>query len=145
MPRRAQSCLFLIDREVEDCARRVFVELTRGRPRSEPWYCWYLCERHGGPPLIAPSVSPRQVAYWDGEDIVVAARAPMNEIVRALPEELAHRLSGSDTARFEPLNHLLQHAPAMGRAEFQERVGQRVAELYAETTAPTFPAVPRAN
>ena len=117
--------------EVEECARRMFLELTRGTPRKEPWYLWYLCERHGGPPLIDPGIPVRQVAYWDGDDIVVAARAPVPAIIDALPEELAHRLSGADAPRFEPLNYLLRRAPALSRSDFQERVGQRVAQLFA--------------
>lgn len=121
-----------LDGEIEECARRMFLELTGGAPRPELWYRWYLCERHGGPPLIDPCMQPRQVAYWDGEDIVIAARAPLREIFDALPEELAHRLSGSEAARFEPLNYDLLHAPKADRADFQERVGQRVAELFAE-------------
>jgi len=116
---------------VEECAKRVFFELTRGAPRTEPWYPWYLCERHGGAPLVDPAVPPRQVAFWDGDDIVVAADAPVPAIIDALPEELAHRLSGVDALRFEPLNYLLQRAPALNRSDFQERVGQRVAQLFA--------------
>ena len=121
-----------VDGEVEDCARLMFFELTGGAPRPEFWYRWYLCERHGGPPLIDPYLQARQIAYWDGEDIVIAAKAPLREIFDALPEELAHRLSGADATRFEPLNYCLRHASIVGRAEFQERVGQRVAELFAE-------------
>jgi hypothetical protein len=120
-----------INGEVEECARHVFLELTRGTPRPEPWYRWYLCERHGGAPLIDPCIPPQQVAYWDGDDIMIAAGAPLPAIIDALPEELAHRLSGTDAARFEPLNYLLRQAPALARSEFQERVGQRVAQLFA--------------
>ncbi len=119
--------------EVEDCARRMFVELTGGAPRREFWYSWYLCERHGGTPLVDPSLPAGQVAYWDGVDIVVAGEAPIPEIVRALPEELAHRLSGAAASRFEPMNYFLLDASQLDRTEFQERVGQRVAELFGET------------
>ena len=108
----------------------MFLELTQGEPRAEAWYRWYLCERHGGPPLLDPIMTPRQVAYWDGADIVIATQAPLEEILKALPEELAHRLSGADAPRFEPMNYTLRHASRVGRAEFQERVGQRVAELF---------------
>jgi hypothetical protein len=116
--------------EVEECARRVFFELTKGSPRAEPWYSWYLCERHGGAPLVAP-IPKRQVAYWDGDDIVVAAGAPVPDIIDALPEELAHRLSGVDATRFESLNYLLRRAPTLNRTDFLERVGQRVAQMFA--------------
>jgi len=133
MSRSAGIRLQQIDFEIEECARRMFLELTGGAPRPEFWYRWYLCERHGGAPLIDPSMPARQVAYWDGDDIVIAARAPLHEIFDALPEELAHRLCGAEATRFEPLNHDLRHAPNVGRAEFQERVGQRVAQLFAET------------
>lgn len=119
-----------IDREIDECARQMYIELTAGAPRSEPWYRWFLCERHGGPPLVDPMVTARQVAYWDGDDIVIAARAPIEEVIAALPEELAHRLSGVDAARFEPMNYTLRHAAAVSRAEFQERVGQRVAQFF---------------
>jgi len=119
-----------VDLDVEDCARQMYLELTQGAPRAEAWYRWYLCERHGGPPLIDASLSSRQVAYWDGEDIVIAATAPIQEILDALPEELAHRLSGADAPRFEPLNYTLRHARTVPRAEFQEKVGQRVAQLF---------------
>lgn len=125
-----------VEREVEACAWRMFLELTRGTPRAEAWYRWYLCERHGGPPLVDPFIPARQVAYWDGEDIVIAAKAPLHAIVEALPEELAHRLSGAEAARFEPMNYELRHASQVGRAEFQERVGQRVAELFAVSRDP---------
>lgn len=121
-----------IDIEVEDCARRMFVELTGGAPRAERWYRWLLCERHGGPPLVDPWLPAKQVAYWDGDDIVIAAKAATHDIVRALPEELAHRLSSAASPRFEPMNYFLRHASALGRVEFQERVGQRVAELFDE-------------
>ena len=134
MIRRAESGIQQVEREVEDCARQMFLELTGGAPRAELWYRWYLCERHGGAPLIDPYIPARQVAYWDGEDIVIAARAPLHEILNALPEELAHRLSGTDALRFELLNHYLRHARAVGRVEFQERVGQRVAQLFTEHT-----------
>lgn len=127
-----------VEREVETCALRMFNELTRGAPRPELWYRWYLCERHGGKPLIDPFMPIKQVAYWDGEDIVIAGRAPISEICDALPEELAHRLSGADAPRFEPMNYDLRHAPALGRQEFQERVGQRVAQLFNENVAARF-------
>lgn len=119
-----------VEREIEECARQMFLEITQGAPRAEAWYRWYLCERHGGAPLIDPFMQARQVAYWDGKDIVIAARAPIEEIVAALPEELAHRLSSIEAPRFEPLNYILKHAPQVGRADFQERVGQRVAQLF---------------
>ena len=121
-----------VEREVETCALRMFYELTRGAPRLEIWYRWYLCERHGGKPVIDPLMPARQVAYWDGEDIVIAGGASIHEICDALPEELAHRLSGADAPRFEPMNYSLRHAPIVGRTEFQERVGQRVAQLFNE-------------
>ena len=133
MSKRDGKSMEHVDREIEDCARRMFLELTGGTPRREFWYRWYLCERHGGPPLIDPFMPPRQVAYWDGDDIVIAAQAPLQEIYNAIPEELAHRLSGADAARFEPMNYDLRHAPSLDRVEFQERVGQRVAELFNET------------
>ncbi len=72
-----------------------------------------------------------QVAYWDGEDILVDGRAPIAEIAAALPEELAHRLCSRETPRFEPMNGCLRYAYAVERAVFQEMVGQRVAALFA--------------
>jgi hypothetical protein len=140
MPKRAGSWTQQVDREVDNCARCMFLELTGGTPRSEYWYRWYLCERHGGPPLVDPFMAARQVAYWDGEDIVIAATAPLAEILNALPEELAHRLSGAEASRFEPLNYWLRHVANVGRAEFQERVGQRVAELFTENSSYCFPS-----
>ena len=119
--------------EVEECAHGVFLELTRGAPRTEPWYGWYLCERHGGVPLLDPDMPTRQVAYWDGSDIVVASRAARQEIGAALPEELAHRLTSSSALRFELMNYRLRYARFLDRADFHERVGQRVAELFAES------------
>ncbi|HLJ57975.1 MAG TPA: hypothetical protein VKT77_23250 [Chthonomonadaceae bacterium] len=121
-----------VEVEIDECARLMFVELTAGAPRSEAWYRWYLCERHGGPPLLDPFAPPRQVAYWDGDDIVIASRAPVEAVANALPEELAHRLSGVDALRFESMNYRLRHATRLSRAEFQERVGQRVAQLFDE-------------
>jgi hypothetical protein len=131
MCKRSTAAIGEVNGEVEECARRIFFELTRGAPRTEPWYPWYLCERHGGPPLLAPGVPARQVAYWDGDDIVIAVGAPTPAIIDALPEELAHRLTGVDAARFEPLNYLLKRAPALNRSDFQEKVGQRLAQLFA--------------
>lgn len=119
-----------VEREAEYCAEVMFQEMTGGCPRREAWYVWYLCERYGGPPLMDPTMETAQVACWDGEDIIVAARAPLAEIVAALPEELAHRLSSRETARFECLNEGLCHAHTMSRADFQEMVGQRVAARF---------------
>src|SRR4051812_14865621 len=101
----AKETLRGVEREIEECARLMFLEITRGAPRPEAWYRWYLCERHGGAPLIDPYLPARQVAYWDGADIVIAAKAPLEEVIQALPEELAHRLGGVEAPRFEPLNH----------------------------------------
>jgi hypothetical protein len=146
MARRFDPWRGSVDREIEDCARRMFIELTRGAPRRDLWYGWYLCERHGGPPLIDPWIPAKQVAYWDGEDIVIAAKAPIREIVDALPEELAHRLASAGAARFETMNYLLRYSRALDRTEFQERVGQRVAQLFAEGRAraltPRLPCTP---
>src|SRR5438067_2053014 len=77
----ASTALRGVEREVEECARQMFIELTGGAPRPEPWYRWYLCERHGGSPLLDPYMPVRQVAYWDGCDIVIATRAPLPEIL----------------------------------------------------------------
>jgi hypothetical protein len=131
MKRERCSLKRRIEVEVAACAWHIFQEITGGRPRPEAWYRWYLCERHGGPPLIDWQMPPRQIAYWDGEDIVVDGRASIAELAAALPEELAHRLASAETARFEPLNFGLRGALQVGRAEFQERVGQRVAMLFA--------------
>ena len=120
-----------VEREADWCAWIMFQELTGGKPRPELWYCWYLCERHGGAPLVDRRMSKGQIAYWDGDDIVLDSSAPLHEIIAALPEELAHRLSSRETPRFEPLNYFLRHAPVVDRSTFQEMVGQRVAELFA--------------
>jgi hypothetical protein len=120
-----------VEREADHCADMMFHELTAGSPRPEAWYVWYLCERHGGPPLLAPEMPVAQVACWDGEDILIAARAPIAEIIAALPEELAHRLSSRETPRFEPMNYTLLYAHIVPRADFQEMVGQRVAARFA--------------
>ena len=117
-------------REAESCAQTLFHEITGGRLRPEAWYVWYLCERHGGRPLIDFAMIPGQIAYWDGEDIVLDGYAPLAEIIAALPEELAHRLSSRETPRFEPLNHSLHYAHTVTREAFQEMVGQRVSELF---------------
>ncbi len=123
----------LVEQEAEFCARLMFVELTGGRlARAEPWYVWFLCERHGGAPLVDAAMRFRQVAYWDGEDIVIDGRADPGDVIAALPEELAHRLSSRESARFEPLNFALQHAHTVERAAFQEMVGQRVAALFVQ-------------
>jgi hypothetical protein len=119
-----------VEREAAHCAGTIFREITGGRPRPEDWYRWFLCERHGGPPLIDVQMPPGQIAYWDGEDIVIDGRASIAEIAAALPEELAHRLSSPETPRFETLNDALRHAPSVGRAAFQEMVGQQVAALF---------------
>ena len=132
MSRHPRSFKARVQREIELCAHSVFLELTRGRIRNDLWYGWFLCERHGGQPLIDPMMHPKQVAYWDGEDIVVAGKASIREIALALPEELAHRLSGADSCRFEPMNFSLRYSLNVARNEFQERVGQRVAELFAQ-------------
>ena len=121
----------LAEREAERCAWTVFLELTGGRPRPENWYVWHLCERHGGLPLLDAVMPPGQVAYWDGEDIVIDSCAELSEIVAALPEELAHRLCSPETPRFEPLNYDLRYAVVLTREAFQELVGQRVAVLFA--------------
>lgn len=120
-----------VEWEADYCAEVMFQEITGGQPRAEAWYGWFLCERHGGPPLIDPYMPPAQIACWDGEDILIASGAPLAEIVAALPEELAHRLSSRETARFEFLNYTLQHALTVSRAVFQEMVGQRVAARFA--------------
>lgn len=130
MRRALVSQQHLVELEAAFCARAVFEEITHGHVRPELWYRWFLCERHGGAPLLDPRMPAGQIAYWDGEDIVVDAHAALAEIAAALPEELAHRLCSAETARFEPLNWKLRHAPAMERAEFQEMVGQRVAALF---------------
>jgi hypothetical protein len=119
-----------VEQEAERCARALFYELTGGHPRQELWYRWYLCERHGGPPLLDPKMHPRQIAYWDGEDIVIAPKAPLEEIAAALPEELAHRLTSPETPRCEPMNHTLRYAHTVSREMFHEMVGQRVAALF---------------
>lgn len=120
----------ILEAEVERCARAMYHELTQGRPHGEGWYVLYLCERHGGFPLLDPQMPKGQIAYWDGEDIVVDPTVDANEIISALPEELAHRLSSAETSRFEALNDSLKHLPTVSRYDFQERVGQRVAQLF---------------
>lgn len=122
----------LAEREAAHCARVVFREIMGRLPRSEAWYAWYLCERHGGPPLVDSQMHPNQIAYWDGEDIVIDGRASIADLVAALPEELTHRLTSRETPRFERMNDGLQHAHAVGREVFQEMVGQRVAALFAQ-------------
>lgn len=117
-------------REAEECASLVYLELTGGRERREAWYLWFLCERHGGAPLIDANMPDGQVAYWDGEDIVVDAMAPQDEIVAALPEELTHRLTSRDAQRFELANYMLTCSCRVDRSVFQEMVGQRVAALF---------------
>lgn len=119
-----------IEQEAEYCASEMFRELTGGSPRAEFWYRWTLCERHGGAPLVDFAMTKGQIAYWDGEDILVDGRAPIALIAAALPEELAHRLSSAETPRFERLNHTLHQARDMRRADFQEMVGQRVAQMF---------------
>ena len=116
--------------EVERCALAIFDELAGGSSRREAWYPWYLCERHGGAPLVADCLPKGQIAYWDGDDIVIDASAPLMEIIAALPEELTHRLSSAHSERFERLNEALPFSRSLVRADFQERVGQRVAELF---------------
>lgn len=135
MERSEGSLRRLAEREAARCAQEMFREITGGRPRPEPWYAWYLCERHGGPPLIDGKMPAGQIAYWDGEDIVIDAGASVAEIAVALAEELAHRLSSRETPRFEPLNAGLHHASEFGRAGFQEMVGQQVARLFAGSDA----------
>ncbi|HZO87745.1 MAG TPA: hypothetical protein VFB38_05340 [Chthonomonadaceae bacterium] len=125
MPRK-----HLVEREAAYCAERMVQEITGGRLRPEAWYRWYLCERHGGPPLLDAGMPRGQVAYWDGEDIVLDACAAITDIAAALPEELTHRLSSRETPRFEWLNSHLKHAHSVGREVFQEMVGQRVAALF---------------
>jgi hypothetical protein len=132
----------LVEREVAYCAGLMFQEITGGRLRPQAWYRWYLCERHGGPPLVDGQMRRGQVACWDGEDILVDGHAPIAEIAAALPEELAHRLSSRETPRFEPLNYRLHHAPAIGREAFQEMVGQRVAALFAAALTRTPARMP---
>ena len=121
----------LAAQEAERCAMAMLLELTGGRPRPEGWYAWHLCERHGGAPLLDAAMPAGQIAYWDGEDIVIDAWANLAEIVAALPEELAHRLSSRETPRFEPLNDELRYAAFLTREDFQELVGQRFAALFA--------------
>ena len=136
-PLSPEQCL---QQEAEWCAEVMFRELTGGQPRLEYWYLWFLCERHGGPPLLDRGMPWAQIAYWDGEDIMVDVNAPSDGIAAALPEELAHRLSSRETPRFESLNYYLSHASRVERERFQEMVGQRVAVLFAlrrqQTTSP---------
>ncbi|HZP84131.1 MAG TPA: hypothetical protein VFB21_20990 [Chthonomonadaceae bacterium] len=122
----------LAEREAARCARVVFREIIGRLPRPEAWYVWYLCERHGGPPLVDDQMPPNQIAYWDGEDIVIDGRASIADLVAAMPEELTHRLTSRETPRFERMNYGLQHAHEVGREVFQEMVGQRVAALFAQ-------------
>jgi hypothetical protein len=122
--------LELVEREADECAGMVYLELTGGKTRGEEWYLWFLCERHGGEPLVDGAMPRGQIAYWDGEDIVVDARARSDEVIAALPEELTHRLTSRETPRFEPANHRLRWARLVGREIFQEMVGQRVAALF---------------
>jgi len=124
-----------IEREAHRCADVVFSELTGGAPRPEFWYRWFLCERHGGAPLIDNAMTAGQIAYWDGEDIVIDGRAAIELIAAALPEELTHRLSSPESPRFEGLNFTLRYAHRVGKIEFQELVGQRVADLFAARIA----------
>jgi hypothetical protein len=126
--------LELIEREADECAGMVYLELTGGKTRAEAWYPWFLCERHGGEPLVDGAMPHGQIAYWDGEDIVVDATAPSDEVTAALPEELTHRLTSRETPRFEPANHRLRWAPSVDRATFQEMVGQRVAALFMQAS-----------
>ena len=119
-----------VEREADECAGLVYNELTGGRKRREPWYPWFLCERHGGEPLVDARMPRGQIAYWDGEDIVVDACAEHEEVFAALPEELAHRLTSRETPRFEFANYRLKWAWNVDRATFQEMVGQRVAALF---------------
>ena len=118
-----------IELEVEECADTILLDLTEGKARREGWHLWYLCERHGGAPLIASSLPRGQIAFWDGEDIIVDGSAPLSEVIAALPEELTHRLCYA-SERFETLNYQLQYAREMPRNELQELVGQRVAAIY---------------
>jgi hypothetical protein len=97
--------LELVEQEADECAGMVYLELTGGKVRGEEWYLWFLCERHGGEPLVDGAMPRGQVAYWDGEDIVVDGRA-------------------------RPANHRLRWAPSVDRATVQEMVGQRVAALF---------------
>ena len=118
-----------IELEVEECADTILLDLTEGKFRREGWHVWYLCEKYGGAPLIARSLQPGQIAFWDGEDIIVDGSAPFSEVIAALPEELAHRLCYA-SERFETLNYQLRYAREMPRNELQELVGQRVAAIY---------------
>ncbi len=120
----------LVAREADECAGMVYREITAGKLRNEKWYLWFLCERHGGEPLVDCRMPHGQIAYWDGEDIVVDGRASSEEVLAALPEELTHRLTSRENARFEPANHRLRYAALIDRATFNEMVGQRVAELF---------------
>ena len=135
----------LVEREADECAGMVYLELTGGKTRGEEWYLWFLCERHGGEPLVDGSMPRGQVAYWDGEDIVVDGRAASEEVIAALPEELTHRLTSRETPRFEPANHRLRWAPSVDRETFQEMVGQRVAALFlrAASAAKSIVVAPR--
>ena len=118
-----------IDLEVKMCADSILRELTGGKVRPEAWRVWFLCEKHGGAPVIARNLPSGQVAFWDGEDIVVDGAASLKDVIAALPEELTHRL-GYASERFETLNYELQHSQRLPRTELQELVGQRVASLY---------------
>ena len=118
-----------IELEVEECADTILLDLIGRKVRRENWHLWYLCERHGGAPLIASSLQLGQIAFWDGEDIIVDGGAPFSEVIAALPEELTHRLCYA-SERFETLNYQLQYAREMPRNELQELVGQRVAAIY---------------
>jgi hypothetical protein len=120
----------LVEREADECAGVVYHELTGGKRRREKWFPWFLCERHGGEPLVARDMPRGQIAYWDGEDIVVDAEASSEDVLAALPEELTHRLTSRETSRFEPVNYRLKYCSGVDRATFHEMVGQRVAALF---------------
>lgn len=120
--------------EAEWCAWEILQEVVgTGSAFSPLWrdqaIAWYLCERHGGRPFLMPLPDTRLIAFCTGEDIWVNVHAAIREILDALPEELAHRLSVA-SPRFERLNRHLHAAHQCDRRVFLELVAQRFSALF---------------
>jgi hypothetical protein len=119
----------------QKCAEHICQDLMpRGTPRTFGALV-YLCEQHGGTPLIDPVIPADRGGRCVGGEIILSPHCSLSDYQEIIPHELVHRLA--DEPRWEGLNRLTPW-PAPNRLAYLEEVATRVG-LMARGPAVTRP------